>query len=48
MPPYVCTTEDIAAITSALVGSVAEVHGSTPRASAVPGATGKLSGAGPG
>jgi adenosylmethionine---8-amino-7-oxononanoate aminotransferase len=48
MPPYVSTTEDIAAITSALVGSVAEVHGSTPRASAVPGATGKLSGAGPG
>jgi len=30
MPPYVSTTEDIATITSALVGSVAEVHGSTP------------------
>ncbi|MDQ1535876.1 MAG: adenosylmethionine---8-amino-7-oxononanoate aminotransferase [Actinomycetota bacterium] len=27
MPPYVSTTEDIAAITSALVGSVADVHG---------------------
>ncbi len=38
MPPYVSTTEDIATITSALVGSVAEVHGTT----------GKLSGAGPG
>jgi adenosylmethionine-8-amino-7-oxononanoate aminotransferase len=26
MPPYVSTTADIAAITSALVGSVAQVH----------------------
>jgi adenosylmethionine-8-amino-7-oxononanoate aminotransferase len=27
MPPYVSTTEDIAAITSALVGAVTDIHG---------------------
>ena len=47
MPPYVSTTEDIAAITSALVGSVAEVHGGRSRRRVVHGATGKRSGAGP-
>jgi adenosylmethionine-8-amino-7-oxononanoate aminotransferase len=47
MPPYVSTTQDIATITSALVGSVADVHGATPRRSSAGGSAGRRSGAGP-